>query len=110
MIDSSTYRSLARRSGTAGIVICFSWGIALLTHFGSGSNPVSNYSMRFAHCLLVVLPIPAVVIGLWSIHGLNRKEYGQDIGHAVFGVLTGTLSIVAILIILATTTNLFTMK
>jgi hypothetical protein len=56
--------------------------------------------MRFAHCLLVVLPIPAVVIGLWSIRSLDRKEHGQDIGHAVFGILSGILSIVAILFIM----------
>jgi hypothetical protein len=98
--DSSKYRLFARRSGTAGIVICISWAIALLTHFASVSNPVSVYSMRFAHCLLVVLPIPAVVIGLWSIRSLDRKEHGQDIGHAVFGILSGILSIVAILFLM----------
>ena len=100
MSDRSKHRLLARRSGTAGIVICFSWGIALLAHFGSASNPVSAYSMRFAHCLIVVLPIPAVAIGLWSIHGLNRKEDGQEMLHALFGVLAGALSIVAILFLL----------
>lgn len=95
--ESSKYKLLARRSGIAGIVISFSWGIAILTHFAMVDNAVSVYSMRLAHCLLAVLPIPAIVAGIWSIRGLNRKEHGQDIGHAVFGILSGTLSIFAIL-------------
>lgn len=98
--DSSKYRSLARRSGTAGTVICISWCIAVITHLASVSNPVSVYSMRFAHCLLVVLPLPAIVIGLWSVRGLNRKEHGHDIAHAVFGILSGILTIVALVFIL----------
>lgn len=56
--------------------------------------------MRFAHCLLVVLPIPAVVTGVWSISRLNKKDHGKDIGYAVFGILTGILSIAAIVLIL----------
>ena len=98
--DLSKYRSLARKSGIAGIVISFSWGIAILTHFAVVDSAVSVYSMRFAHCLLVVLPIPAIVAGVWAIRGLNGKEHGQEIGQAIFGMLSGTLSIFAILFLI----------
>ena len=98
--DSSKYRSLARKSGIAGIVISFSWGIAILTHFAVVDSVVSIYSMRLAHCLLVVLPIPAIVAGVWAIRGLNRKEHGQEIGQAIFGMLSGTLSIIALLFLI----------
>ena len=82
------------------MVISFSWGIAILTHFAKVDNAMSVYSMRLAHCLLAVLPIPAIVAGIWAIRGLNRKEHGQDIGHAVFGILSGTFSIGALIFLI----------
>ena len=100
MNDSSKYRRLAGRSGIAGIVICISWGIAILAHFALVDNAILAYMMRLAQCLLVVLPIPALVIGLWSIRGLNRKDHSQEIGYAVFGIISGILSIVAILFLI----------
>ena len=54
--------------------------------------------MRLAQCLLVVLPIPAIVVGLWAIRGLNRKDHGQEIGYAVFGIISGILGIVTLFI------------
>ena len=98
--DLAKYSELARKSGIAGLVICISWSIAILTHFASVSNPVSVYSMRFAHCLLVLLPIPAIVTGVWSVYRLNKKDHGKDIGYAVFGIFTGILSIAAIVILI----------
>ena len=100
MSNSSKYKLLARRSGIAGIVISFSWAIAILTHFAKVDNAVSVYSMRLSHCLLAVLPIPAIVAGIWAIRGLNRKEHRQDIGQAVFGILAGTFSIFTILFLI----------
>jgi hypothetical protein len=98
--DSSKYKLFARRSGIAGVVISFSWAIAVLTHFAMVDNAVSIYSMRLAHCLIVILPILAIGAGIWAIRGLNRKEHSQDIGHAVFGIISGTFSICAMLFLI----------
>lgn len=100
MNESSKYRLLARRSGVAGIVILASWCIAILFRFGPFDNPISWYLMRLADCLIVVLPIPTMIIGLWSSRGLTRRDHSQDIGYAVFGILAGLLSIVAVLLLL----------
>ena len=56
--------------------------------------------MQLAECLLVILPIPTIVVGGWSLRGLNRKDHRHDFGHAVFGILVGVLSIVAALLLL----------
>jgi hypothetical protein len=98
--DLSKYRISARRSGIAGIVICISGCVAILFYFGLFNNPILSYLIRLAQCLLVVLPIPAIVTGLWAIRGLNRKDHGQEIGYAVFGIISGILGIVAILLLI----------
>lgn len=100
MSDSAKYRLAAKRSGTAGIVICISWGITLLTYFASETSTLTTYSMRLAHCLLVVLPIPAVAVGLWSLRGLNRKEHRQEMGNAVFGIISGLLTVIAVVFLI----------
>jgi hypothetical protein len=98
---SSKYRLLARRTGTAGIVILASWCVAVPSYFSQPENPISWHVVRLAECLIVILPIPAIVIGLWSFRGLMRQDDRRDIGHAVFGIMAGLLSIVAALLILS---------
>jgi len=98
--DLSNYRNLARRSGIAGIVICISGCVVILFYLGLFNNPISWYLVRLAQCLLVVLPIPAIVTGFWAIRGLNRKDHGQEIGYAVFGIISGIFGIVAIFILI----------
>ena len=98
MNDLSKYRIIARRSGTAGIVICISGCVVILFYFGLFNNPISWYLVLLAQCLLVVLPIPAIVTGLWAIRVLNRKVHGQEIGYALFGIISGILGIVALFI------------
>ena len=82
------------------MVILASWCFAASFYFGQPDNPISWHLMRLAECLLVLLPIPTIVIGVWSLRGLNRKEHRQDMGHAVFGIVAGLLSIVAVLLVL----------
>ena len=84
----------------AGVVILASWCIAIFFRFGPFDNLNSWYVTRLADCLIVVLPIPTILIGLWSSRGLNRKDHSQDIGYAVFGIFAGLLSIVAALLVL----------
>lgn len=100
MIESSKYKLLAKRSGIAGIVILISWCVLPLYYFELFDNPITWYLMQLAQCLLFVLPIPAIVAGLWSFRGLNWKDYRQYLGYAVFGILTGLLSIAAALYII----------
>lgn len=95
MSESSKYRLLAQRSGIAGIVILVSWCILIISYVALDYMPILWYLMRLAGFLLMVLPIPAIVIGLWSFRGLNRKDHSQEIGYAIFGILSGLLSILA---------------
>lgn len=101
MSDSSKYRILARRSGVAGTVLCFSWAIIAIGHFTDADGVFSSYSFRFSQCLIAVLPIPAIITGLWSLRGLRKSEMGnKEKGHAIFGTVTGILSILAIFLYL----------
>lgn len=101
MSDLSKYRRLARRSGVAGTVLCFSWAIVAIGHFSDADGVFSSYSFRFSQCLIVVLPIPTIIAGLWALRGLQKKEMGKkETGNAIFGVITGTVSILAIILLL----------
>lgn len=100
MNESSKSRRLAKRSGTAGVVICISWCVAALFYLAPVDNAILAYMIRLAHCLLVVLPIPAIATGLWSLRGLNRKDDSQEIGHALFGTISGILSVVATFLVI----------
>ena len=95
MKDSAKYRKLARRSGIFGIVIWVSICVAVPSFFGIFDHPINWYLMQLFGFLLVVMPIPAIVVGLWSFYGLKLKEHGREIGYAAFGVLTGLISIIA---------------
>ena len=59
-----------------------------------------DYVMRLAQCLIVILPIPAILTGFWSIRGLNWKDHSKDIGYAVFGVISGIVSIIVVLLLI----------
>jgi len=53
------------------------------------------YLSKLAQWLVAVLTIPAIVIGLWGLRGLSKKELNaKEIGYAFFGIFSGIASIV----------------
>lgn len=53
------------------------------------------YLSTLAQWLIAVLTIPAIIIGLWGLRGLSKRELNAKyIAYALFGIISGIMSIV----------------
>ena len=95
MPTSSKYRNLARRSGIAGVIIWPAWAFIAVFFTLRPEIPVLFYISSLAQWLIAILTIPAIIIGLWGLRGLSKKELtAKYIGYALFGIFSGAMSIV----------------
>lgn len=95
MPNSSKYRKLARRSCIAGVILWIAWAVIAAFFILRIEFVVLFYLSSLAQWLIAVLTIPAIVIGLWGLRGLIKKELNtKEIGYAAFGIISGIMSIV----------------
>lgn len=95
MPDQSKYRKLARRSCIAGVIIWLAWAAIVAFFILRIDIVVLFYLSSLAQWLVAVLTIPSIVIGLWGLRGLSKKELtAKYIGYALFGIFSGAMSIV----------------
>lgn len=89
------YRKLARRSCIAGIIIWTAWAIIAAFFIFRIGSVVLFYLSTLAQWLIAVLTIPAIIIGLWGLRGLSKRELNAKyIAYALFGIISGIMSIV----------------
>jgi hypothetical protein len=97
MPNPSKYRKLARRSGIAGVIIWIAWAFIGVFFTLRPEIPALFYVSSLAQWLVAVLTIPAIVIGVWGLRGLSKKELAAKyLGYALFGIFSGIMSIVLI--------------
>lgn len=100
--NPSKYRKLARRSGIAGVVIWLAWAFIAVFFIFRFEIAALFYLSRLAQSLVAVLTVPAIIVGLWGLSGIRKKELStRYIAYGLFGIFSGIASIVILAKIIA---------